>query len=227
MMEMTLRMNRAPAPFRKTVTLESAVPPVTPFLLDNFTGSGLLTAHTSDSGHTWSDQGAGGFYGADPAAPILSGGLLTHTGGAGYWSGESSAVPPTADYAVEIVTAIQAASNNQGAIGLRFSDASGTGYLAEFYADTSTPTVMLAIVTKNSGYVQLNGVGPQSYAVADNSNCTVKFQIVGSTLSLYFDGVLAWTGTDSSITAVGKIFIVIDGSPTNGNAYDSITGTAL
>lgn len=170
------------------------------FLHDDFTGSGAIGAPN------WGNA-AGGFFGGDISYFSQSGGFLTvntaNKDGAANFVG----TVPSADYYAEA----QCVGTNTVRIGVR-----ADYYVEVVYVDA---THISTQVIESSLSVQLDGSVAVTRAVANGASVDVRLEIQGSTLRLKLDGTQVWTGTNSTVSAVGWPFIDI---PRSGASYSSL-----
>ena len=206
-MDMTLRMNRAPTPFRKTVSLLASGP----LFHESYPGTGTMNGHVADTGQTWGD---GSFLAAGSAA------LMTLTGAGEVTSTPQVGGPPFARAAATIVnfnpdgatwTTVFRIDNDGGPpvnttllgnqeIGLNAEDdyvgfsifLGGTGgtdaYFSPFaFANSAAwPSVLLSDFGVNCA------LGVEH---------TVIVQISGLVVTYTYDGVLIFTGSLTALSA--------------------------
>lgn len=203
-----------------------------PSLTDTFTRTGLVTATPSDSGHNWTDLGLHvGINGANPNAPIMSGGVLTATGGAGgsgdphYWSGQPDWAPSD-DHSMSARILSVTGNSNFGVVAVRCVDGvNPTGYVFEIddvVVGTNTIDVFVYAVVAGVFTYDLNGVGSQPYVVADATNFVMEARAVGNVISLWLDGIMVWSRTVTLIAGGGTGFIALD----PGNTHPTYMGIA-
>ncbi|RWR06004.1 hypothetical protein [Paenirhodobacter populi] len=180
-------------------------------LVDTFTdvAGTLLTAHTSDSGHTWPDMTSGG-----PSAVIHSDGVSLVSGATTNGVTHLSNYASAADCYVEadVIITTENSGYNPWSI-LRAQD------LVNWYAIGITGTRYLT-VSKTVG-----GTSTVLYTSEDAipvGTATVRLEAQGSTLRAYLNGVLATTLTDTDIAAAGKIGVRRAGGNTTNRRWDAI-----
>jgi len=177
-------------------------------VLENFTDPNgtLLTAHTSDSGATWSRR----------SDSDVGGDMKIVTSGHCYASPDSqtehalvSVIPGTADYTVEttIVTQVGTASNQFSTIEGRMSTDGQNGYV--LYLDMSgsnggggagvwTLAKVVAGVTTTIGTPYFPNYSQFG------ATTTVQLVMVGTAISGVIDSVTQITATDSAVSAIGR-----------------------
>lgn len=195
----------------------AVLPLPVPFLLDTFTAvdGTLLTAHTSDSGASWSLQ-----TGYAPASGnVITAGSMWAPSSTGVY--KTSAIPPTADYGVRaIMIFLTTINDNIGVIG-RADPAANTFYF--FRLDKASGVYQL--------FKTLGGVSTQLGSdVADGGTFaglkSIELRMVGTTISGWVNNVKVIEVTDSSITLAGRAGVRMAGSvqtATTGIHIDKIT----
>lgn len=171
------------------------------FANDTFTGSDgtLLTAHTSDSGHSWT-LGTG-----STGNGALSLNQLKDNAGNGpvlY----SSAVPASADYDVE--AQVTGTSDVCGPAG-RISTSANTLYFVIWVNGSSQWRLRKRVAGVESTVTS----GTFSGADPDGVTRTVKLYMRGTTLRVYFDGsgTPSIDTTDSAISDAGRPGVAMSG----------------
>ena len=168
---------------------------------DAFTGSGQLSAHTSDSGHTWS-------------VPDMPGQLLLSNGKLDPASGSSEAlgflnVPEltTADYRVtaDVSKIVDASNYLDHSVAVRASmtglHTTRTGYVAYLLTGNAGPGTLHLRKYVNGIFVSSMG----SYTVGTWTTGTIGVSAVGDQIRAYWNGT-AVIGpiTDGAISQVGS-----------------------
>jgi len=170
-------------------------------LLDTFTGTGLITAHTADSTHTWALQ--------VPGTPPTANAILTGAGqvrsnqSASRAHYQSSITPADADYSVHAyITQVGAGQADQiGVCGRMAASGTDTYYFARYIesAGTSAFALFRRVASTNT---QIGSTYTRQLSIGE----TVKLSLtmVGTTITMLVDDVSRATGTDANITATGK-----------------------
>lgn len=174
--------------------------------LDNFAGSGEITAHASDSGHSWAYSTKMFFSGFSPHTGnlTLAGGQVSIAGSAYAAAYADDLVVPSADYSVKVRITGDYANPQEFGFAGRYDEASGAGYFVPVIpSDVGEVKVRLAYNTDgpDGGTLHSNSF----IAVADSSDFTVTLKMDGSEISVYIDDVLAFAVTDSHVTAAGSV----------------------
>lgn len=158
------------------------------FLTDTFTDEDEtnLTAHTSDSGAGWVNHpgGSGVYVITGNQARCTTAGLIY-----------CDAVPPSADYTVEVDLTKSVAGGNLG-FTARMSASAATFYMVR--------------ANSNGDVLDLYRCVTGTFTLLDSAplaagTYTVRLVLAGSTQSVYVDDVLTLEGTDSAITDAGHI----------------------
>lgn len=197
------------------------------FLNDTFTGAngGLLSAHTPDSGGSWTQQTgyATGVYTVQTNR-IFAG----PTGGNAVY--QASGSPATPDYEVTATIRIVSAANvDIGVIG-RAAAAAQTFYITLVKRVASGPTWTIELYKCVAGSFTTLGSFPTIAAPTVGTDHTLKLSMVGSAIAAYWDGVLtSAAATDTAITAAGKAGIYSDLLSTTSTGFhiDTITATDI
>lgn len=223
------------APGRYTLTISglgtpaiSGTPdtPAADFLLDNFTGTGALSGHTSDSGHTWTPSPL--VWNNQTENATLSGGKVYADLPNVNWGAYSNAVPPSADYYAEIIAAMDPTKTQDGILAIRWTPTGGgtgegVGYLLRFFLVTATHLGTRLYRHNGGGGANDSWSGINS-PVGAVSSFAVRIQAVGSTITVSVDGTEVINVTDSAVSQVGTIAaaLVGDAADPSANAYDSL-----
>jgi hypothetical protein len=173
---------------------------------DTFTGTAgtLLTAHTSDDGATWLNNGA--------TVPVLTpSGKLRKQGSSGM-DVYNTKTPPSADYSVEvqIYVASTAGTFYPGVSG-RLNQAAGNSYYAQF--DQTTGSWQLW--KKLSGSGTLLSTSASTTTPVAGATYTLRLQMQGTTITVFVNGSQVIQTTDGSVTAAGYGGIFNWGGGTN------------
>jgi hypothetical protein len=170
-------------------------------LLDTFTGTGLITAHTADSTHTWALQ--------VPGTPPTANAILTGAGAvrsnqsASRAHYQSSITPADADYGVHAyITQVGAGQADQvGVCGRMAASGTDTYYFARYIesAGTSGFSLFRRVASTNT---QIGSTYTRTLQIGE----TVKLSLtmVGTTITMLVDDVSRASGTDANIAATGK-----------------------
>lgn len=159
--------------------------------VDTFTGtaSTLLEAHTTDSGHTWTEH------------PSYTGGASALTdlkrvrGSSGPTALYLSAVPDSAEYDIEADFFVVTVLTGTCGIAGRMDTAANTFYYVRYNA-TGTQWELRTAAGSTLGSAVQTLTGGQTYHV--------KFQIRDAAKKVFVDGVEVISSTDNSITGAGR-----------------------
>ena len=175
---------------------------------DRFAGSAGTspTARASDSGATWTAKSG--------TTPVISSAGRIRKNGATGFDLYSSAVPPSADYSVEADLYVASAVTGQFVDVIGRWDPATWNYYHAGYNTTSGAWVISkefngAYGTVGTSYTQTLTAG-QTYRV--------RLEMMGTSISLWVNGVRRVTGTDSSITAAGRAGFQIYGAATHSDS---------
>lgn len=189
-----------------TVTITVVDPSASLSVTDSFTDTDgvAITAHTPDTGGTWSLHPSS----VSGAAAIIATNRIraNHSGDNIFYHSNDPATP---DYIVEadlrVLTLV--AGNLVGVHG-RCSTSVKTNYFFGYSTDSAWH------LFKNvSG--SFTDLGSFSQVLSTSTTYHIKLEMLGSTINGYVDGVLRITATDSAITAAGKCGIWMQGAITN------------
>lgn len=162
----------------------------------------LLTSHTSDSGHTWTEPINTGVN-ATRVGFAANNGTAT-TGIDGNNASVANILSPTpggADYAVELGVFHSAdADDDVAALVLRYVDVDNF-YVARIRRTLANPDVL---ITKRVAGVNANVVTANVAPIANNTWAGVRFECEGTTLRVKVNGVEVASGIDGDLTAAGK-----------------------
>jgi hypothetical protein len=201
---MTLRMNRVPAPFRKTVTLVASVPASVIFVDDSFTDTNgtLIASHTGEVGATWTRE-----YTFADVNWEVQGNTLQETDYAGSYADHyihASGIPPQMDYYVEAELIMAGVTNNvQFALLARGYTVPDDGFGSP--VEDGVEAFMLLGAAGNSDlqgrWSGGGGVVASTPSVADGSHIA-RLEVVGTTATLFYDGAQINTQTVTGITGL-------------------------
>ena len=158
---------------------------------DAFTGSGALESHTPDSGGLWY-TGTGG--------NSLSGdGYVYRSASPGaYWTPIFSIADYHADMAFRVKTAL---ATDQLTLYLRFVDS------LNYYSVTISQAGAIALNVTVAG--STTSLGTASVAMPAFSNRTLSARVVGSAISVYYEGSLVISVTDTTFASAGRCGIKV------------------
>jgi hypothetical protein len=164
---------------------------------DNFTGSAgaTLQSHTGEVSTSWTK-----FTGSDAVLSDANRLRRNATGASHYYA---STTPASANYAVIADVVVRSMPTGSvdavGVVGRQdTSNVNGTYYLARYYVDSTQWTL-----DKIDNGTQTN-LGTYSQTLSAGDRRRLRLEMNGSTISLYVDGILRITATDSTISAAGK-----------------------
>jgi hypothetical protein len=184
----------------------SAVAPPS-VLSDNFTDTNGtdLSAHTSDSGHTWIKHGS-------HASTILINNNRTYTGTSNWGLYYSSDVPSSADYTVKANIYIYTEADYGGSPAGRISTSADTYYFVLVQARSGGDYVGL--------YKTIDGVMTEigsttSFAMSSGNVYEIKLVMVGSSIKVFCGGTEKISVTDTSITGAGRPGVSLYGGGTS------------
>lgn len=200
------------------------------FLSDTFTEASdmMLSAHTGETGATWTSHTSTPFDGAHTAVRLSAAidRVRPYFGGDGpEFLDYASGSPASADYDVtgQMFYAGPGGPNFSGDIGVagRVSTSAATCYVA--YWDEGVAWTLgkwvAGTFTSLGTYAATTLTTSQTYAL--------KLSMVGTAIKLYLDGVERVAVTDSDVSAAGKAGVYLhqnsDGADTHGLQIDSIT----
>lgn len=190
---------------------------------DTFTETGVadvnLVSHTPDAGTSWTEvidnDGSN-----DAVVSWINDNLNDGTCGANEGIGYiANATYDSTDYYVELTNSTGEAGDDWLWIGVRV-DSSGFGYWAQFTADATQ-------IYKNESVGGWQAIGTAGAGIAGGS--VVKFEAVGSTITLYDDGVANKSVSDADITSANQAAIGFGDLTNNGTddcgsgVYDSLS----
>jgi hypothetical protein len=187
-------------------------------LSDTFTGTVNtdLSAHTADSGHTWSKISGDG----TQKFELSGGGQLRSAGttGAEYTSNYD---PGTADYYVEVDLDHRSDVNVYYEVGIR-AESDGDGY---FFTVNDFTNVM-DLVKKTAGATVEDILDTMAL---DRSDWTMRIEAEGTTIRVLKNGVEVMSATDSSHSAKGLVWLGKFGAPgeNDGWAFSEVRADVL
>lgn len=175
------------------------------FASDTFTDTAatLLSAHTPSGGGSWSQHAS-----ASATAAIDSTGGRAQTNSAGTSLNAAyllSPTPPSADYSVFATIVRVSTGTGNPACEVIGRGANGTGstltcYLAGHEINAGTQRWRLRKLVNGSATTLSSTV---TATLTQDQAYQVELRMAGTTVSLYVDGVLTITATDSDVTAAG------------------------
>jgi hypothetical protein len=179
-----------------------------PFVTDTFTGTGgtALSAHTGETGATWTVHPSyadnGQISSANRARPV-DGNLPT----AAYYA---SGVPAGAEYDVRID--IFTVAQSLGSVGpmARVATAANTFYLSRYIADTGGRDLIKFV----AGVVTTLGTFAGTRETAGTTKVQ-RLECKDATKKLFSDGVEIISSTDNAITATGRAGLWLEGDVTD------------
>jgi hypothetical protein len=152
----------------------------------------LLSAHTSDCSHTWT-QWTAGLDGSTNTLQLNGGGLvLSGTGISSYYN---SLTPSSADYTAWASCMGAGGSTACGVWG-RLSTGSDNGYLVNNTLGTCT---LYKVVSGTA--TQLGSTGSCSWVAGEFH--TLALKMTGSTIAMYVDGTSITSATDATFASAG------------------------
>ncbi len=194
----------------------------TAFFNDTFTGTtgDIITAHTSDTGHTWALQSGT----TSDVTPRIDANRLRGPGTTGAWRAQITA--PTADYDVDAtIDWLTSLSTDNVAICGRMQAAANTFYWARF-SNTVGGFELYKMVAGVS--TKLGATYTDAFTSGSRD---VRLRMQGSTISFYVADMTApkITVTDADITGPGSPGFRSVGSQTTGTGREitSLKATAL
>lgn len=190
------------------------------FLTDNFTGSNgtLLTAHTSDSGHSWTQHPAF----STSVALITTNRMSPPDTANPHFAAYSNATPASTEYDVTVDVFVRASVTTSMFIGGRFSTSAQTGYQLEL--NYASGDIGLVLYKANAG--SLTSLGTYSIvAPAVSSTITIKLEIRDAAKKVYVNGTERISSANNDITVAGSVVVGLDGggSTVTGMHFDSLT----
>lgn len=199
--------------FKKKATAGGGGP--TTYTSDTFTDTNgtLLSAHTSDSAHTWTKSGGGSNIDIQTnkirAATANQFGL--------YYI---SATSTSADYSVQGTITETSYGNITPGIAGRISTSATTGYYVswgETYGrwDLYSVTDEYGVTSLGSWAVASGNPGDPATAAV-----VVKLEMIGSAIKVYFDGTQRISVTNTAWTAAGRAGVGIHYSDNTGRIDD-------
>jgi hypothetical protein len=184
-----------------------------PPLSDTFTDTnGVdLSAHTADSGETWTKVTGDGTH-----KFVINGNRLEAVGGTGaeYYS---SWTPGSADYDVEVVLVYLSDQPVYYEFGGRMATDGSSGYIVAI--DDFSNELRLSDKSDDSTLGT-----PVALNRADD---TIKLEMRGTALKVYRNGAEVISATDSTTSTAGKVWLGKYGGPgaTDGWMFNAITAT--
>jgi hypothetical protein len=185
------------------------------YLLDTFSGTGDLSTHTVDSGHTWSI-----FQVVDDLSElILTGDGFVTTADTNIWARSSWAAPSNGNFYTEVDVYVKSAPATGDPYFRFFAKETNVidffGPYVDIYPNLTTNQIMVQI---NDGAETGGTTHTLSSGVAVNNMITVRLEVVsGNQIKGYINGVLVYTSavlTYPPLTFTGFNFGVPAGDPT-------------
>lgn len=174
--------------------------------LDNFTDTAgtALSSHTDALGNTYAlytNSGTGGSQTIGTINPTSGFATLTTGAGATFSDVLSSLTPSSADYTVSLTCTLTSSTANYGqvAIWARANSAANTNYLISSAPNNAANLQLAKDVT--STYTILN---THAFTWSNGATHTIALGVSGTAISMYIDGSLATSQTDSAVTATGQ-----------------------
>lgn len=212
---------------------------MTIFAADTFAGTAAsdLGGQSASDGGSWTARDGTGAISGNGAGGV---GSASSGGRFGYYHSGS---PPSADYAVSAVISVTSAGKSSIAVAARMN----TGATEQYFAAWDGGGGVWYIAKRVGGTDTTPWTG--AAGTVPTTPVTAKLEVSGTDISLYLNGSLAQTISDSSISAAGKAGIynafadvagctvddfsaetllsapVIDVQPTNQTATDGATAS--
>jgi len=181
---------------------------------DNFAGSGALDSTI------WSPTPAALQTPAGDTDLTQSGGFCLCASGS---DGEAwgTNVSPGADCSI---TAVIHALASDGGIDLGVRTIHVSTWISGYYVILQYAAGVMGLTMQKSTLAGFGGnVGTiGGVAVTVTLPCTVKFEAIGSAISVYVNGTLADTGTDTELTAAGRPYFYMTNTTSTHAEIDSI-----
>jgi hypothetical protein len=176
---------------------------------DSMTGSAgtNLTAHTSDSGHSWAKQSG------TTSNLILSDANRVRSDAAALITYYCSWDPASADYSVQMLHLAVTASDNYLGVG-RAATGDQSKYLCVY-----DPANTRWALSKHDAAGASTELATWSETLMTLDFRTVKLQMIGSSIKCYIDGVERMSVIDTSHTAAGKAGIFAYGATANATHF--------
>lgn len=186
---------------------------------DNFTEASAvdLTSHTPTgpaAAGTWANHPVSGLPGRVDAGDYATANASSGTS-VDLLTGLSFV---TADYDVE-ATFTKMTAQYEGGVGGRWNTSATTGYVAALDVANSYGAGANFLVLSKYVAGSLSVIGSYSMGTIP-AVARLSLRMVGTTISVYVDGVQRISVTDSSITAAGNPMLRLTGSPTTGFSAD-------
>jgi uncharacterized protein YcnI len=168
------------------------------FLLDLFTDENAteLSAHESDSQHTWTSLNA------NPEATIQSNRVRVNVVQSGASLYRLSYEAPTADYTVSARVLHDSNTSEDSEVYARIPLSAVGGYGCRLTSASGAATMELYRKESNGSETLIDDY-THSSAVADTEQ-TIAIRVTGTTIEGLLNGTVVMTGTDSTYTAAGN-----------------------
>lgn len=183
------------------------------FFSDTFTAADgtLLTAHTSDSGHSWATHAE-----STGVFDIYQNGVRLVTAGTGSQYVLASAVCPVDTYTVEAAMYYVANSGGCGIVA-RFDPTTRDGYALRHYSST------WQLIRVVAGSETLIGSYSQSLSTG---TYTITFELGDGTQRVLINGVERISTADTAVTGTGRIGITdYQAQTTGGKRINTLSAT--
>ena len=191
------------------------------FLTDTFTDVLLTTLSlpTGETGASWSAIDSMGIGAVISNADRLRTDSLAGNAEGGTASGS----PANANYTVEAVIRRITGAGEAGVMGRAVSGSGGTYYRATLSSAGATSIELYEFV--DGAFVL---IGSDNTSLSNDTNYTLKLEMVGTAIKVYLDGVQKISATNANIAAAGKAGVYVytagAGSDSAGYHVDSISG---
>jgi hypothetical protein len=181
-----------------------------PAAADNFTGTAgtALPSHTGSVAETWTTRA-----GADA---VISDANRLRRSAAGWSQPYAATTPTSANYAVETALAVKTlvAGDALGVVG-RLDPATGAYYSARFQTSDNTWRIL-----RTAGGTDTS-LASAAATLSGGQTYRLRFDLIGTALSLTVDGVVVASATDATITTVGKAGLQLGVNGVSATVTDS------
>lgn len=192
------RMRGFEQTFDPTLHLADGTPPSTgSFLVDNFVdpNATVISAHTSDSGHTWTRHPSYTLVQQWIATNRLRGDANTNQGM--YYS---SAIPAGPEYDLAFqLRCLTLITNDLTGVGWRIDPAVETGYVLTWYRGSNAWTINKYVATV------LTAIGTFAQTLTTATDYPGVAEVRDATKKVFLGGVERISSTDNEVTAAGRI----------------------
>lgn len=185
---------------------------------DTFTGADAtaITAHTPDTGTSW------GVTQNNTTTATIQGNQLQPGSGAGQSSAIAAPAPSSADHSAAVDVVVKSTAGRGGGPIIRATDPPTETYYWARWNLGSAAWQLFKVVAGTATQLGSNAADTPSAAQVKRAKLTA----VGSTITLYVDGVQTIQVTDTAITANGKCgFRANDGGTNIGAYFDNLQVT--